>query len=328
MMKAVLCDAYGPIDNLRIADVPIPELKPGHVRIDIKAAGLNFPDILMIMGMYQASPQFPFIPGSELSGVVEAIGEGVTHLKVGDRVTASVPTGAFAEKIVIPAYTCLPLGNKLDFETASCFLITYGTAYHALKDRAHIQENESLLVLGAAGGVGQACLDLARLMKVESIAVASTEEKLELCRSYGASHTINYRESELRQAIKGLNRPRKNVDVVFDPVGGKYSELALRSLAYGGRHLVIGFAAGKIPKIPLNLPLLKACQIVGVFWGHFAQRFAKQAYKNHIQLIEWIHEGKLKPYIQKTFPLGEVKTALKWIAARKVMGKVVLSMKD
>lgn len=322
-MKAVVCNQFAPIDALEITEIPDPTPKEYEVLIDVKAAGVNFPDTLLVQGLYQMKPPFPFIPGTEFSGVVAASGEKASFLPVGTRVAGFNTTGAFAEKTTLPVMQCLPLPDEVSFEQAASFLVTYGTSYHALKDRAQLKKGETVLVLGAAGGIGLACVELAKVMGAKVVAVASTDEKLALCKQYGADFTINYAEEDLKTALKAL--PTK-VDVVCDPVGGASTEVALRSLNYGGRLLVIGFTAGQIPSISLNLPLLKSCQIVGVFWGKFLQTFPTEAIQNHQELLEWIATKKLNPYIQKTVPLEETKAALHWIADRKAMGKVVLTM--
>ncbi|MEL6945466.1 MAG: NADPH:quinone oxidoreductase family protein [Bacteroidota bacterium] len=269
------------------------------------------------------TPALPFVPGAEFSGVVQAMGEKVKHLKVGMRVGGFNLTGAFAEQTAVPALQCLPLPNGVSYEQAASYLMTYGTSYHALKDRANLKAGETVLVIGAAGGVGIACVQLAKLMGAKVIAVASTQEKLDFCKAHGADHLINYKTEDLKAALKALP---DGIDVVCDPVGGASSEIALRRLNYNGRFLVIGFTAGDIPKIPLNLPLLKSCQIVGVFWGKFLQTFPREATQNHLQILQWIAEEKIEIPIQKTFALDQAKDALQWIAERKVIGKIVLGM--
>jgi NADPH2:quinone reductase len=322
-MKAVLCESFAPIDQLQVKDLPTPTPKPHEVLIDIKAAGVNFPDGLMAQGLYQFKPELPFVLGSEFSGVVRATGEKASFLPVGTRVAGFNMTGAFAEQTILPAMQCLPLPDEVSFEQGATFLITYGTAYHALKDRAQLKTHETVVILGAAGGVGVAAIQLAKLMGAKVVAVASTAEKLEFCKSHGADVLINYAEEDLSKALKALPN---GVDVIVDSVGGAHSEAALRRLNYGGRLLVIGFASGDIPSVPLNLPLLKSCQIVGVFWGKFLQTFPGEAVSNHTQLLEWIGEKKLQPPIQRSFQLAEIQDALTWIADRKVQGKIVLTM--
>jgi len=322
-MQALLCNNFDSIDRLEIKEVPMPLPKAHEVLIDIKSAGVNFPDMLIVQGLYQMKPELPFVPGAEFSGVVKQIGEKVKHLKVGMRVGGFNLTGAFAEQTVVPALQCLPLPSEVSFEQAATYLMTYGTSYHALKDRANLKKGETVLVIGAAGGIGIACVQLAKLMGAKVVAVASTKEKLDFCEAHGADHVINYKIEDLKTALKSLP---EGIDVVCDPVGGDSAEIALRRLNYDGRFLVIGFTAGNIPKIPLNLPLLKSCQIVGVFWGKFLQTFPKEATQNHLQLLQWIAEEKIEIPIQKVFALQEAKEALRWIAERKVMGKVVIEM--
>lgn len=321
-MKALVCEAFGPVEQLQIKDLPDLVPKDHEVCIAIKAAGVNFPDNLMVQGLYQFKPPVPFIPGSEFAGVVSAVGKDVKSLRVGTRVTGFQMIGSFAEQATLSEMRCIALPDGVSFEQGASFLVTYGTSYHALKDRANLKAGETVLILGAAGGIGIACIELAKLMGARVIAVASTAEKLALCEKYGADHTINYREDDLKMALKAFP---SGIDVICDPVGGAYSEVALRRLNYGGRHLVIGFTAGDIPKVPLNLPLLKSCQIVGVFWGKFVETYPKEASTNHLQLLNWIGEGKLNPHIQKSFSLEQAKDALNWVAQRKVMGKVVVT---
>ncbi|MEL6720873.1 MAG: NADPH:quinone oxidoreductase family protein [Bacteroidota bacterium] len=322
-MQALICNDFGPISQLEVKEVATPSIKAHEVLVDIKAAGVNFPDMLMVQGLYQMKPALPFVPGAEFSGVVQAMGEKVKHLKVGMRVGGFNLTGAFAEQTAVPALQCLPLPNGVSYEQAASYLMTYGTSYHALKDRANLKAGETVLVIGAAGGVGIACVQLAKLMGAKVIAVASTQEKLDFCKAHGADHLINYKTEDLKAALKALP---DGIDVVCDPVGGASSEIALRRLNYNGRFLVIGFTAGDIPKIPLNLPLLKSCQIVGVFWGKFLQTFPREATQNHLQILQWIAEEKIEIPIQKTFALDQAKDALQWIAERKVIGKIVLGM--
>jgi NADPH2:quinone reductase len=290
-MKAVFCKAFGPPENLLIEDIE--PLKPGkgQVVISVKACGVNFPDTLIIQGKYQLKPPFPFIPGSEVAGIVKELGEDVDTFKVGSRVVAYIGMGGFAEEVVADASQIIPMPHDLDFTTASAFLLTYGTSLHALKDRAQLKPGETLLVLGAAGGVGLAAVEIGKVMAARVIAAAGSDKKLEACKQHGADEVINYTTEDLRDRIKQITGG-KGVDVVFDPVGGDYSELALRSMAWGGRFLVIGFAAGDIPRIPLNLPLLKACSIVGVFWGSFMEHDPEHGRENIQELIRWITEGK------------------------------------
>jgi NADPH:quinone reductase len=322
-MKAVLCKAHGSPESLVVEEVESPAPGPGQVVISVKAAGVNFPDTLIIQGKYQFQPPLPFSPGSEVAGIVKEVGTGVESVKIGDRVTASSAFGGFAEEFVANADALIPLPAGIDFDVASAFALTYGTSLHALKDRGNLQPGERLLVLGAAGGVGLASIEIGTLLGAQVIAAASTEEKLAVCRQYGASEVINYSEQDLKERIKELTRGQ-GVDVVVDPVGGDYSEAALRGMAWNGRFLVIGFTAGSIPRVPLNLPLLKGCSIVGVFWGSFVARDPQQSQANIQQLLGWLQEGKLRPHISARYPLEQAADALYDIINRKVTGKIVL----
>ena len=322
-MKAVLCKQYGMPDTLVLEEVASLAPAAGQLVVSMKAAGVNFPDALIIQGKYQVKPPMPFSPGSELAGVVKAVGEGVQNFKLGDAVIAYAGYGAYAEEVAVDARTCIPMPAGVDFKVGASFMMTYGTSYHALKDRARLQPGETLLVLGAAGGVGSAAVELGKLMGARVIAAASSEDKLEACRKLGADATINYSSEDLREAIKRITEG-KGVDVVYDPVGDKFAEPAMRDMAWGGRYLVIGFAAGEIPKIPLNLPLLKGFSIVGVFWGSFTRKEPKQNQANVQELLGWIAAGKLKPLVSAAYPLAEAARALKDVLERKVMGKVVL----
>ena len=324
-MKAVLCKEYGPPESLVVENVPSPTPGPGDVIISAKAASVNFPDILIIQNKYQVKPPLPFSPGSEVAGVVKAIGDGVDTVKPGDKVMAVTTYGAFAEEVKTPATRLVPIPEGMDYPTASAFLLTYGTSEHALRDRGQLKAGDTLLVLGAAGGVGIAAIEIGKALGARVIACASTEDKLAVCREHGADETINYAGEDLRERITDLTAG-KGVDVVYDAVGGTYSEPALRSLAWRGRLLVVGFAAGEIPRIPLNLTLLKGCSIVGVFWGDFSRREPKLFAESVRRLGDWYREGKLKPHISATFPLEQAAEALKLMAARKVKGKVVLTV--
>lgn len=322
-MKAVLCKAWGPPETLRLENIPPLQAGKGKVVISVKACGVNFPDTLIIEGKYQFRPEFPFAPGGEVAGIVKEVGEGVNHLKAGTSVFALTGWGGFAEEVEVDAKVCFPVPAGMDFITASAITMTYGTTIYALKDRGKLLAGETLLVLGAAGGVGLAAIQIGKLLGAKVIAAASTAEKLAFCRENGADETINYREEDLKARLKELTGG-KGVDVIYDPVGGKYAEAALRGIAWEGRYLVIGFASGEIPRIPLNLTLLKGCQIVGVFWGRFAQTFPQQNMAHFMQLLQWFQQGKLIPHIYKTYPLEEAATALQDMIDRKVMGKVVL----
>ena len=298
---------------------------PGEVVIAVKAASVNFPDVLIIENKYQFKPPLPFSPGSEVAGLVKAAGEGVTSFKPGDRVLAITTYGAFAEEVKTEARRLLPIPPGMDFATAAAFGLTYATSDHGLRDRGQLKAGETLLVLGAGGGVGIAAIEIGKILGARVIACASTEDKLGVCRAHGADDTINYATDDLRERIKALTGG-KGIDVVYDPVGGPYTELALRSIAWRGRLLVVGFAAGEIPKIPLNLTLLKGCSIVGVFWGDFTRREPTRFAEAMEQLGRWYTEGKLKPHVSATFPLERAAEALTLMAARKVTGKVVLTV--
>lgn len=326
-MKAILCRSYGLPDTLTLEDMPAPAPGPGQVLIQVKACSLNFPDTLTIRNMYQLKPPLPFSPGSEASGVVLELGDGVTHLKPGDRVFTFGSHGGLAEKLVADARVTIPLPDKMDFVTGASTLYAYGTSYHALKDRAQLKPGETLLVLGAAGGVGLAAVELGNLLGATVIAAASTDEKLAVCREKGAAHLINYSTEDLRERLKEITGG-KGVDVVCDPVGDKWAEPAIRSMAWRGRYLVVGFAGGEIPKIPLNLALLKGSALVGVFWGLFTQKEAALSSKNMQDIAAWTVQGKLSPHIHKLYSLAEAPLALTDMMERKVIGKAVVVMSD
>ncbi len=324
-MKAIRCNTYGPPSTLTLEEVA--DLKPNRneVLVRVKACGVNFPDTLIIQGLYQFKPELPFTPGSDLAGVVKAIGEDVKHLKIGDEVFGFVAHGAMAEETLVPANSCFPKPKKMDFSVAASFMMAYGTSFHALQDRAKLQKGETLLVLGASGGVGLAAVELGKLMGAHVIAAASSNEKLELCKRFGADETINYATDDLKSAIKTLTN-NKGVDVIYDPVGGNYAEAAFRGIAWNGRYLVVGFASGEIPKLPLNLPLLKGASVVGVFWGGFAMGQSKENMKNTMTLMQWYADGKLKPHIDKIYSLKDAPKALEVMMERKVMGKLVIKV--
>lgn len=322
-MKAVLCKEYGMPETLVIEEVEALRAGKGQVVVTVKACGVNFPDTLIIQGKYQFKPPMPFSPGSEVAGIVKEVGEGVTGIHVGDHVIASTGWGGFAEEVVVSASKIIPMPAGLDFTIASAFVLTYGTSHHALKDRAQIQPGETLLVLGAAGGVGIAAIEIGKQLGARVIAAASSDEKLAVCRQHGASEVINYASEDLRERIKQITGGQ-GVDVIFDPVGGSYSEPALRSMAWKGRFLVVGFAGGEIPRIPLNLTLLKGCSIVGVFWGAFTEREPQRNAENLRELMDWLSRGILKPHISATYPLERAADALYDMLNRKVLGKAVL----
>ena len=325
-MKALVCKELGLADKLELAENwAEPELGENDVLIDVKAAGLNFPDVLIIQGKYQIQPELPFIPGGECSGVVEAVGAKVTRFKVGDKVLSMGATGAFCEKIAVNEHATFAMPKTLSFEQAAGISITYFTSYYALKQRANIQPGETLLVLGAAGGVGTTAIELGKLMGAKVIAAASSAEKLELCKQLGADEVINYNEVSLKDTVKELTGG-KGVDVVYDPVGGDYAEPAIRSMGWNGRYLVIGFASGPIPKIALNLTLLKGCSIVGVFWGRFTTEEPKVHLQNVKELWELFAAKKLSPVVNDCFPIEEYEKAFNCLLERRARGKVVLSI--
>ena len=324
-MKAVVCSEFGMADKLTLdANWAEPEVGENEILIDVKAAGLNFPDVLMIQGKYQYQPEMPFVPGGECAGVVAAIGPKVSRFKEGDRVIAAAGTGAFAENVVVNEFGAFPMPGKLSFEQAAGISITYFTSYYALKQRAQIKEGETLLVLGAAGGVGTSAIEIGKLMGAKVIAAASSAEKLELCRQLGADEVINYSEESLKDRVKELTGG-KGVDVIYDPVGGDYSEPAVRSMAWNGRYLVIGFASGPIPSIPLNLTLLKGCSIVGVFWGRFSGEEPEVQIKNVEELWSLFEEGKLNPVVTDCFPAEQYEEAFNCLVQRRARGKVILT---
>jgi NADPH2:quinone reductase len=324
-VKAVLCREFGPPESLVIDEVPSPRPAPGEVVVRVKAASVNFVDVLIIQNKYQVKPPLPFSPGTELAGVVMEVGEGVAHLKAGDPVCGFTTYGAFAEEVKATAGSFLPIPEGMDFETAAAFPVAYGTSDHALRERAQLRAGETLLVLGAAGGVGIAAIEIGKVLGARVIACASSEEKLAVCREHGADETINYAAGDLRERIKALTEG-KGVDVVYDPVGGPYTEQALRSMAWGGRLLVVGFAAGEIPRIPTNLALLKGCAILGVFFGEFTKRDPPRHAESLRRLGEWYRDGKLRPHVAERLPLERAAEALRMMAERQVRGKLVLTV--
>ncbi|MET0552596.1 MAG: NADPH:quinone oxidoreductase family protein [Vicinamibacteria bacterium] len=322
-MRALLCTELGSIDALAVHDLPSPRPGPGEVVVDVKASALNYPDALMVRGLYQVKPPLPFAPGMEVAGVVKEAGEGVTTLRAGDRVTGFPGHGGFAEEVAMPADRLVRLPDALPFDLGAAFGLTYGTSLHALQECAQLQAGESLLVLGAAGGVGLAAVELGKVMGARVIAAASTDEKLAACRRAGADEVVNYATEDLRQRLKEIGGAR-GIDVVYDPVGGALSETALRATAWGGRLLVVGFAAGEIPKIPLNLALLRERRIVGVYWGDWTQHDPAGQARNGDLLVRWIAEGRIRPLISERVPLGGVPAALARMTNREVVGKVVV----
>lgn len=323
-MKAVMCTRFGGPDVLEVAEVEEPSPKPGQLLVEVKACSVNFPDLLMIQDLYQFKPGLPFVPGSEVSGVVREVGEGVDRFAPGDRVLgSSLFVGGLAEVAALASDTTVAIPDDVAFEDAAGLLYAYGTSHHALKDRAGLEPGQSLLVLGAAGAVGLAAVELGKVMGARVIAAASTDEKLALCRKYGADEIINYSNEDLKTRVRELTGG-EGADVVYDPVGGAYSEPALRSTAWDGRFLVVGFAAGDIPKIPLNLALLRGCSIVGVFWGSFVYREPERHRANVAEMVEWWRQGKLRPHTSATYPLERASDALRELAERRAMGKVVV----
>ncbi len=323
-MKAVLCVEHGPPEKLVVRDIPTPEPGRGQVRMKVEAAGVNFPDTLIIQNLYQFKPSLPFSPGGEAAGVIDAVGEGIDDLKVGDRAVAMTGNGCFAEYVIANRAQIVPIPGDMPADIAAGFTMTYGTSHHALKQRGRLQPGETLLVLGAAGGVGLTAVELGKLMGATVIAAASTEEKLELCRDYGADATINYTTANLKDEVKRLTGG-KGPDVIYDPVGDRFAEPAFRSIGWNGRYLVVGFAGGNIPSLPLNLPLIKGASIVGVFWGAFTQAEPAVHRANMAELLAWYAAGKLKPHVSKHFALDDGPAAIRWMMDRKATGKVVLT---
>ena len=322
-MHAWICETLDGPDALQWTEQATPEPGKGEVRVAIKAASLNFPDLLIVQGKYQMKPPLPFVPGAEFAGVVEAVGDGVKHLAVGTQVAGFAGTGGFGTHVVAPAFTLMPLPPVFSFGDAAAFLCTYGTTYHALMDRAALKAGETVLVLGAAGGVGTAAIQIAKAAGAKVIAAASTDDKCALCTALGADATINYSTQNLRDALKTLTEG-KGPDVIYDPVGGEMTEQAFRSIAWRGRHLIIGFANGPIPALPLNLPLLKGASVMGVFWGEFAKREPQNNAACLMQLAAWYMEGKIKPVVEHTLPMSQLKQAFALMGSRQVRGKVVL----
>ncbi|WP_375740641.1 NADPH:quinone oxidoreductase family protein [Pseudomonas boanensis] len=325
-MKAVLCKAFGPADTLVLEEIASPELKKNEILIDVFAAAVNFPDTLIIEGKYQFKPPFPFSPGGEAAGIVAAVGEKVSHLKPGDRVMALTGWGSFAEQVAAPAYNVMPIPKGIDFNTAAAFGMTYGTSMHALKQRANLKAGETLLVLGASGGVGLAAVEIGKAMGARVIAAASSADKLAVAKAAGADALINYNEENLKERVKELTGGQ-GADVIYDPVGGDLFDAAIRSIAWNGRLLVVGFASGRIPELPVNLALLKGASVVGVFWGSFAQRQPQDNLANFQQLFAWYAEGKLKPLVSQTFPLERAADAINALATRQAVGKVVVEVR-
>jgi NADPH2:quinone reductase len=322
-MHAWLCENPVGVDALVWKELPTPAPRAGEVLVEIKAASLNFPDLLIVQNKYQFKPPLPFVPGSEFSGIVRELGEGVTQLKPGQRVACLSGTGGFGTHAVVPAQACVPLPDGFAMVDAAAFIMTYATSHHALIDRAALRAGETVLVLGAAGGVGTAAIQIAKAVGARVIAAASTDDKCALCASLGADATINYSTQNLRESLKALTGG-KGPDVIYDPVGGDFAEPAFRSIAWRGRYLVVGFAAGPIPSLPLNLALLKGASIVGVFWGDYARREPASNAAMMVELARWYGEGKIKPVIDSTMPLAELKAAYAHMGTRGVKGKLVM----
>ena len=322
-MHAWLCENPIGIDALAWTELPTPKPQAGEVLIEIKAASLNFPDLLIVQNKYQIKPPLPFVPGSEYAGTVVAVGDGVTHLHPGQRVACLSGTGGFGTHTLAPAALCMPLPDDFPFVDAAAFIMIYATSHHALVDRAQLKAGETVLILGAAGGVGTAAIQIAKAMGAKVIAAASTDEKCALCQSIGADATLNYNRDNLKDAVRALTNGQ-GADVVYDPVGGEFTEPAFRTMAWRGRYLVVGFASGPIHSLPLNLVLLKGASVVGVFWGDFAKKEPKANAAMMRELVQWYGQGKIKPVIDRTLPMGDLKAAYAHMGSRGVMGKLVM----
>ncbi|HEX5676538.1 MAG TPA: NADPH:quinone oxidoreductase family protein [Alcanivorax sp.] len=325
-MRAILCKELGPADKLVIEDVPSPQVSGDGVKVKVKAAGLNFPDTLIIQGKYQIKPELPFSPGGEMAGEIIEVGPDVKNLKPGMRVMGLTGYGSFAEEMVISESRVIPVPDGMKDETAAAFSMVYGTSYHALKQRANIQPGETLLVLGASGGVGLAAVELGKAMGAKVIAAASSDDKLQVAKEAGADDLINYTDEDLKDALK--SRYPQGIDVIYDPVGDRFTEPALRNMAWNGRFLIVGFAAGEIPKIPANLTLLKGCSVVGVFWGAFTAKEPKEHIQNVKELMQLFADGKIDPRVSEVFPFEQYEDALAALSSRRAKGKVVLKVSD
>jgi len=325
-MKALLCHQFGLPEDLKIQEAEIPIIQPNQILIEVKACGVNFPDSLIIQNKYQFKPELPFAPGGEVSGLAVEVGDEIKHIQKGDKVFALTGWGGFAEYVAADGHKCLPMPKDMDFITGATTMYTCGTSLHALKQRGQLQEGEKLLVLGASGGVGLAAVQIGKLMGAHVIAAASTDEKLVVCKASGADELINYESADLRAYIK--EHHPKGIDVIYDPVGDRFAEPAVRSLAWGGRYLVVGFAAGKPSAIPMNLPLLKGASIVGVFWGAFAQKQPKDSMANFQQILAWIKSGQLKQHINHVYALEDGAQAIRDLMNRKVIGKNVVVIEN
>jgi len=323
-MKAIQCVEWGLPERLALVDLDLPEPGARDVRVRVEAAGVNFPDALIVQKKYQVQPPLPFIPGTEVAGTIDAVGAEVKHLKSGDRVAAIVGTGGFAQFVCAPSTLVAPLPDGIASDTAAAFTLTYATSHHALFDRGSLKAGETLAVLGAGGGVGLAAVELGKIAGATVIAAASSDEKLAAAREHGADVSINYGRVELRDALKEATGGR-GVDVIYDPVGGRYAESALRSLAWRGRLLVVGFADGQIPQLPANLLLIKGTSAVGVFWGEFARREPRENARMLGELFAWLAQGKLKPHVSRAYPLRETPQALEALLERRAVGKLVIN---
>ena len=323
-MKALYCRAFGPETDLTVEEIDAPVPSVGEVLVSVQAAGLNFPDLLCVRGEYQFKPPLPFVPGSEGAGVVAAVGEGVSGVSVDDRVCFNGLSGAFAEEIAIPATAVTQIPDSMLFEQAAGLTIVYGTSYYALKQRAGLQRGDTLLVLGAAGGVGLSAVELGAAMGARVIAAASSEQKLAIAAEHGAEIGIDYSKEDLKNRIKELT-DGAGANVIYDPVGGELAEAAFRGIAWEGRHLVIGFASGPIPKLPLNLPLLKGAAAVGVFWGSWTKREPEAHKQNMAELFKLFTEGAIQPHVSSTYPLGQFLDAFGEVSGRRAIGKVILT---
>ncbi len=322
-MHAWLCETLDGVNALQWRELPTPEPKPGEVRVVVKAASLNFPDLLIVEGKYQFKPPLPFVPGAEFAGTIDAVGEGVKGLKVGMPAAAIAGTGGFGTHACVDATRVIPLPPGFALEDGAAFTFTYGTSHHALMDRAQLKAGDTVLVLGAAGGVGSAALQIAKAAGAKVIAAASTDEKCALCKQLGADETLNYSTQDVRETLKALTGG-KGPDVVYDPVGGALAEPVFRSIAWRGRYLVIGFAGGAIPALPWNLALLKGASVVGVFWGDFVKREPKASAAALGQLAQWYAEGKIKPVLDRPLPMSEIRQAYQRMSSRQVLGKLLL----
>lgn len=324
-MKAYVCREFGPVESHKVEEIADPRAEAGQVVVDVKAAGVSFPDVLIVQGKYQFQPPFPFSPGGEIAGIISEVGEGVVDWKVGDRVIAMTGNGGIAEKVVAFEMTLMPLPETMDFKDGAAFPLNYGTTYHALKQRGQLQTGETLLVTGAGGGVGTTAIEIGKAMGARVIAAASTDEKLEIAKNLGADEVINYSDGELKEKVKALT-DGLGADVIYDPIGGDIFMQCMRCINWKGRVLVIGFASGPIPEVPTNLALLKGCSIVGVFWGRFTGAEPEENSQNFDELFALHAEGKLKPQITKSYSLDDAAEAISSLENRKATGKVVIEM--